>query len=70
MSRETPRGHYEWCEVEGLNCETFGEFLLAKGIHSSVVTEVVDNRIDDELFVGLEEEDLKDRDSTCYFEID
>jgi len=47
-------------EAETLNCEVFGEFLLSQGIRSSVVTAVVDNHIDSELFLGLEEEDLKE----------
>ncbi|XP_065893226.1 uncharacterized protein [Dysidea avara] len=47
-------------EEETLSCEAFGEFLLSQGVRSSVVTAVVDNRINSELFVGLEEEDLKE----------
>ncbi|XP_065887420.1 uncharacterized protein [Dysidea avara] len=47
-------------DEETLSCEAFGEFLLSQGVRSSVVTAVVDNRINSELFVGLEEEDLKE----------
>ena len=45
-------------QVLSLNCEELGEFLVSKGIHSSISTAIVDNRIDGELFVALEERDL------------
>jgi len=45
-------------EVGSLSYEALGEFLLSKGIDSSVATKILDNRIDGELFVELEEIDL------------
>jgi len=69
ISRETPHGTPAAAqaltpamseEVESLSCEVLGEFLLSKGIDSSVATKIVDNWIDGELFVGLEEMDFSE----------
>lgn len=45
---------------EGLECNELRECLLAKGLHEEVVSNIVANRIDGELFTGLSEVDIKD----------
>lgn len=32
--------------IDGMECEEFGDYLLAKGLHEDVVSNIVSNRID------------------------
>lgn len=47
-------------DYKGLGCNELGEYLLAKGLNEEVVSNIVANRIDGELFTGLSEVDIKD----------
>jgi len=40
--------------------EEFADYLSAKGLHEDVVSVVLDNRINSELFLSLSEGDLKE----------
>ena len=44
----------------GLGCKELGEYLLAKGLNEEVVSNIIANRIDGELFTSISEADLKD----------
>ena len=46
--------------VESMECEEFADYLLAKGLHEEVVSNIVANRIDGLLFVGLSEDEIKE----------
>lgn len=46
--------------VEVLNCEDFGNFLEAEGLHEDIVSTFVGNRICGQVFLALTEDDLKE----------
>ena len=46
--------------IELLDCQEFGEFLTAEGIHEDVVSLFVTNRVNGSTFLKLSEDDLKE----------
>ena len=46
--------------IDGMKCEEFGDYLLAKGLHKDVASKIVDNRIDGQLFISLSEDEIKE----------
>ena len=39
--------------INSMECEEFGDYLLALGLHEDVVSNIVGNRIDGQLFISL-----------------
>jgi len=46
--------------VQTMTCEQLNDYLIDKGMHSDVSTIIMANRIDGELFMGMDEDDLKE----------
>lgn len=46
--------------IKGMECEEFGDYLLALGLHEDVVSNIVGNRIDGQLFISLSEGEIKE----------
>ena len=46
--------------ITSMECEEFSDYLLAKGLHEDVVSKIVGNRIDGQLFISLSEDEVKE----------
>lgn len=46
--------------LEDLNCDDLGQYLTDNGCHEEVVSTIISNRINGELLLELQEEDLKE----------
>lgn len=45
--------------IDIMEWEEFGDYLLALGLHEDVVSNIVGNRIDGQLFISLSESEIK-----------
>lgn len=45
---------------DAYDCDAFADYLSAKGLHEDVISTVITNRVNAELFLSLTEGDLKE----------
>lgn len=45
--------------IDSMECQEFGDYLLDKGLHESVLSNILDNQIGGQLFISLSEGEIK-----------